>query len=174
MDSVLLPKDLPGPGLSRVPGLPVPEAKARVTDVERVAKRLAKQVLAASLARTGGGIPALALPIDAGEALDLPSVADIVASLSLMYVAETARYRDALLATADRMDIEVHRYEPASVAANPAWTARLSPPRTWTRGSRGRGRAAGRVGTLVGRPWRCAHKEAALGAWLTTVLRSAR
>ena len=78
----------------------------------------------------------LALPIDAGEALDLPPIADIVASHSLMQLAETALYRDAILATADRMDIEVHRHEPASVAANlglsPAdVVARL--PRTWTR-----------------------------------------
>jgi len=51
-------------------------------------------------------------------------------------LAETALYRDAILATADRMDIEVARHEPASVAANlglsPAdVVARL--PRTWTR-----------------------------------------
>jgi len=83
-----------------------------------------------------------------------------------MHVTEKALYRDALLAAAEQAGIDVHRYEPASVVASLARTARLPPAEVEAR--------LAEWGRLVGRPWRRAHKEAALGAWLKIVLRTAR
>lgn len=162
MDKVLVPEDLPARVYHESAGLPVAEAEALVAEIERVAERAAQAVLAASIAQTGRRVPVLALPIDANEAVDLPPVAAIVASHSLMHVAETALYREALLTAAQLSGIDVHRYEPATVATNLAKAARLAPAEVDAR--------LAEWGRMVGRPWRRPHKEAALGAWITSVV----
>jgi len=83
-----------------------------------------------------------------------------------MHVAETALYREAVLAAAEQHGIEVHRYEPATVATRLAQLTGLGPSAV--------DEQLAEWGRVVGRPWRREHKQAALGAWLTAVVLSAR
>lgn len=83
-----------------------------------------------------------------------------------MRVAETALYREALLAAADKHGLEVHRYEPATVRTELAHLAKFDQTEVDER--------LANWGRVVGRPWRREHKEAALGAWLTVVVLAER
>lgn len=161
-DVTLVTDGLPARVYHDAAGLLPAEASALVSRVERATLRAADDVLAGLLACAKRGEAVLALPIDPVEAHELPPVADLVASHSLMHVAETALYRDAWLAAAAEHGLVVHRYQPATVRTELAHLARAGQTEVdeqlleW--------------GQRVGRPWRREHKEAALGAWLASLV----
>lgn len=165
VDIAMVPDELPARVYHEAAYLPDAEASALVTTIERTAERAARDVLAGTL-KSAGNTAVLALPIDASDTHELPPTADIVASHSLMHVAETALYREALLAAADKHGLEVHRYEPATVRTELAHLAKFDQTEVDERLTD--------WGRVVGRPWRREHKEAALGAWLTVVVLAER
>jgi hypothetical protein len=158
---------LPGRVYHAAAGRAAADAAALVDRAAKAAARAAQDVLAAiaaALDQAGHQLAGVAVAIDpdALDVLDRP-LPEVLASHTAQHRAEAELYRDALVTAAEGRGIPVTRYDRAGLAATAAAALGTA--------SGELDRTLALIGRGLGPPWRKAHKEAALAAWLTLTTR---
>jgi hypothetical protein len=153
---------LPGRVYHAAVGRAAEEAAALVDRAAEAAARAAGELLAgiaATLDQAGHQLTGVAVAIDPDglDVLDRP-LPEVLASHTAQHQAEAELYRDALATAAEARGIPVTRYDRSGLAATAA-AALGAPPAELDR-------TLALIGRGLGPPWRKAHKEAALAAWL--------
>jgi hypothetical protein len=151
----LVSPNLPRQAYHAAADLPAEAGVDVVATVDRSIAEHARQVLTAIPAELDSDLSLVAVGI-VGRAREIPDVATVLASHSLMHASEGEQYRRGLAEAAERLGLPVLRADPARLVDDVAETVGWPPSRLTEE--------LARVRSELGPPWQKDHKDATAAA----------